>query len=76
VPSEGLAREMASKRLVTLEADPTDKRVVLAKPTERGRAFLQDACAVRAELEAEFLGKLSAAKQKEWVGALRAMTGG
>lgn len=70
-----LAKEMASKRLVTLEADPRDKRAVLAKPTERGRAFLQDACAVRAELEAEFLGKLATARRGEWVAALKVMVG-
>jgi DNA-binding MarR family transcriptional regulator len=71
-----LAKEMASKRLVTLEADPTDRRAVLAKPTERGRAFLQDACEVRAELEEEFLGKLSATRRGEWVAALKVMLGG
>ena len=70
-----LAKEMASKRLVTLEADPTDKRAVLAKPTERGRAFLQDACTVRAELEAEFLGTLPLARRKEWVAALKVLNG-
>src|ERR1043165_2371608 len=32
-----LAREMAAKRLVTLAPDPTDRRAVLAVPTERGR---------------------------------------
>ena len=71
-----LAKELASKRLVTLEADPTDKRAVLAKPTERGRAFLQDACEVRAELEAEFLGKLPVLRRTAWISALKSMVRG
>jgi DNA-binding MarR family transcriptional regulator len=71
-----LARELVTRRLVTLEADPRDKRAVLARPTERGRAFLQDACAVRAALEADFLGKLPAGRRGEWVAALKVMVGG
>jgi DNA-binding MarR family transcriptional regulator len=65
-----LAREMASKRLVTLVVDPLDRRAVLAKPTERGRAFFQDACEVRAELEAAFLGRLSPSRAAAFVAAL------
>jgi DNA-binding MarR family transcriptional regulator len=70
-----LAKEMASKRLVTLVADPVDRRAVLAKPTERGRAFLQDACEVRAELEAWYLGRLSASRATAFVAALRVLAG-
>jgi DNA-binding MarR family transcriptional regulator len=66
-----LAREMASKRLVTLAADPLDGRAVLAKPTERGRAFLQDACEVRAELEARYLGRLPRSRAAVFLAALR-----
>jgi DNA-binding MarR family transcriptional regulator len=66
-----LAKEMAAKRLVTLVADPLDRRAVLAKPTERGRAFLQDACEVRAELEARYLGRLSASRGAAFVATLR-----
>ena len=66
-----LAREMASKRLVTLVADPLDRRAVLARPTDRGRAFLQDACAVRAELEARYLGRVSATRAAAFVATLR-----
>lgn len=65
-----LAREMAAKRLVTLVADPADRRAVLARPTERGRAFFQDACEIRAELEARFLGTLSASRRAAFVAAL------
>jgi len=55
-----LAKDLESKRLVTLVADPLDGRAVLARPTERGRAFLQDACEIRAALEASYLGRLTA----------------
>jgi DNA-binding MarR family transcriptional regulator len=68
-----VARELAAKRLVTLETHPEDGRAVLAVPTERGRAFLQDACEVRAELEARFLGRLSPSRAATFVAALKAL---
>lgn len=68
-----LAKEMASKRLLTLVTDPQDRRAVLARPTERGRAFMQDACEVRAELEARYLGQLSARRAAVFVTTLRAL---
>jgi DNA-binding MarR family transcriptional regulator len=68
-----LAKEMASKRLVVLAADPLDRRAVLAKPTERGRAFLEDACEVRAELEARYLGRLLPRRAAAFVATLREM---
>src|SRR5262245_64096239 len=70
-----VAKEMAARRLVTLAADPLDRRAVLAKPTERGRAFLQDACQVRAELEARYLGRLSATRAAAFVAALEELAG-
>ncbi|MGH7511436.1 MAG: MarR family winged helix-turn-helix transcriptional regulator [Gemmatimonadales bacterium] len=66
-----LARDMAAKRLVTLVADPLDRRAVLAKPTERGRAFLQVACEVRAELEARYLSRLSPSRAAAFVATLK-----
>src|SRR3954471_5248358 len=54
-----LARDLESKGFITLVADPADGRAVLARPTARGRAFFEDACHVRTELEREFLAKLS-----------------
>jgi DNA-binding MarR family transcriptional regulator len=66
-----LAKEMAAKRLVSLVADPLDRRAILARPTERGRAFLQDACEVRAELEARYLGRLSASRAAAFVATLK-----
>lgn len=71
-----LAKELAAKRLVTLQVDPGDRRAVLAKPTERGRAFLQDACEIRAELEAGLLGRLSPAQASDWVAGVRRMIEG
>jgi DNA-binding MarR family transcriptional regulator len=70
-----VARDLAGRRLVTLEADPRDGRAVLAVPTERGRAFLQDACEVRSKLEAEFLGRLSGPRAAAWVAAVKQMIG-
>jgi DNA-binding MarR family transcriptional regulator len=61
---------VASKRLVRLGVDPLDARAVLAKPTERGRAFLQDACEVRAELESALLGRLSPSGAAAFLAAL------
>jgi DNA-binding MarR family transcriptional regulator len=66
-----LAKDMASKRLVSLVADPLDRRAVLARPTDRGRAFLQDACAVRAELEARYLGRLAPSRATAFVATLK-----
>jgi DNA-binding MarR family transcriptional regulator len=45
--------------------------VVLARPTDRGRAFLQDACEVRAELERRYLGRLSRSRAAAFVVTLR-----
>src|SRR6476620_6618110 len=66
-----LAKDLESKRLVTLVADPLDGRAVLARPTERGRAFLQDACEVRAELEARYLSQLPASRAAAFVATLK-----
>ncbi len=55
---------------MTLDVDPLDARAVLAKPTERGRAFLQDACEVRAELESALLGRLSPSRAAAFLAAL------
>jgi DNA-binding MarR family transcriptional regulator len=66
-----LARDLASKGLITLTVDPVDRRVVRAKPTRRGRAFFEDACEVRAELEAEFLATLSSSRATTFIATLR-----
>lgn len=70
-----LARELESRGLVTLVADAADRRAVLAKPTSRGRAFFEDACAVRAELEAEFLAGLSPARAAVFAAILEDLVG-
>src|SRR3954470_9809245 len=54
-----LAKELQSRRLVTLANDPSDGRAILAKPTDRGRSLFQDACEVRAQLEEQFLSGLT-----------------
>jgi len=66
-----LARDLESKGLITLAVDSADRRVVLAKPTRRGRAFFEDACEVRAELEAEFLSSLSPTRAAAFVSTVR-----
>jgi len=60
---------------MTLMVDPLDRRAVLAKPNERGRAFFQDACDVRAELEADLLGGLSPSRAAAFVAALEDLAG-
>ena len=70
-----LAKDLESKELITLVADPSDRRAVLAKPTTRGRAFLQDACEVRAELEAEFLAVLSPSRSAAFITMLQDLVG-
>ncbi|HEY4648483.1 MAG TPA: MarR family winged helix-turn-helix transcriptional regulator [Gemmatimonadales bacterium] len=65
-----LARDMVVKRLVTLAVDPADRRAMLVRPTERGRAFFQDACEIRGELEDRFLGQLSPSRRKAFIAAL------
>ena len=68
-----LARELATRRLITLGADPLDGRAVLAKPTARGQKLFEDACAVRAELERLFLSMLTPARSAEFGAALADM---
>jgi DNA-binding MarR family transcriptional regulator len=70
-----LARDLESKGFITLVADPTDRRAVLAKPTRRGRAFFEDACEVRAELEAEFLANLSPSRAATFMAILTDLVG-
>jgi DNA-binding MarR family transcriptional regulator len=69
-----LAKDLESKRLVTLIADPLDGRAVLAKPTDRGRLFFQDACAIREELEAGYLGRLTQSRAAAFIAALEELT--
>ena len=70
-----LARDLESKGFITLVADPTDRRAVLAKPTQRGRAFFADACDVRTELESEFLARLSPSRAAAFVAMLEDLVG-
>jgi DNA-binding MarR family transcriptional regulator len=70
-----LARDIESKGLIVLTDDPTDRRAVLAKPTKRGRAFLEDACDVRAELESEFLARLSPSRRTAFIAMLGDLVG-
>jgi DNA-binding MarR family transcriptional regulator len=65
-----LARDLESKGLITLVADPADGRAVLAKPTARGRAFFEDACEVRAELESQSLARLSPSRAAAFIAML------
>ena len=65
-----LAKDLEAKRLVTLTPDPLDGRAVLAKPTERGHALFQDACEVRAEMEAKFLAALAPGRAAAFAGML------
>jgi DNA-binding MarR family transcriptional regulator len=70
-----LARELESAGLIVLAGDPGDRRAVLAKPTARGRAFFEDACEVRAELEAEFLAGLTPSRAATFIGLLEDLVG-
>jgi DNA-binding MarR family transcriptional regulator len=71
-----LARDLESRGLITLGDDPSDARAVLATPTSRGRAFFEDACDVRAELEAEFLARLSPTRATAFVAMLEDLVAG
>src|SRR4051812_2138527 len=71
-----LARDLESKGLVTLAADPADRRAVLARPTARGRAFFEDACEIRAALESEMLARLSPLRASRFVAMLEDLVGG
>src|SRR3954469_22654438 len=65
-----LARDLERKGFIPLVADPADGRAVLARPTARGRAFFADASEVRAELERNFLAKVSPARAATFVAIL------
>jgi DNA-binding MarR family transcriptional regulator len=69
-----LARDLESKGLITLVADPADGRAVLARPTAQGHAFFEDACQVRAELEKELLAKLAPSRAAAFVKILEDLT--
>jgi len=69
------ARELESAGLIVLDDDPGDRRAVLAKPTARGRAFFEDACEVRAELEAEFLAGLTPSRAATFISLLDDLVG-
>jgi len=70
-----LAKDLESKGFITLSVDPSDRRAVLAKPTTRGRAFYEDACDVRAELESGFLSRLSPSRVTTFVALLDDLVG-
>jgi DNA-binding MarR family transcriptional regulator len=53
-----LARELDSKGLIELVSDPNDRRAVMVRPQEKGRAFLEAAAEVRQELERWFVATL------------------
>jgi DNA-binding MarR family transcriptional regulator len=65
-----LARDLERKGFITLVGDPADRRAVLARPTARGRAFFADASDVRAELERDFLAKISPSRATTFVAIL------
>jgi len=70
-----LAKDLEAKGFITLSVDSSDRRAVLAKPTTRGRAFYEDACDVRAELESGFLSRLSASRVTTFVALLDDLVG-
>jgi DNA-binding MarR family transcriptional regulator len=70
-----LAKDLESKGFITLTGDPTDRRAILAKPTARGRAFYEDACDVRTELESDFLSRLSPSRVTTFVALLDDLVG-
>jgi DNA-binding MarR family transcriptional regulator len=65
-----LAREAAERGLVELLKDPSDRRAVRVVPIRKGRTFLADACAVRRELESEFLARLGPDRSRVFLKAL------
>jgi DNA-binding MarR family transcriptional regulator len=69
-----LARDLEARGFITLTVDSADRRAVLAMPTSRGRAFFEDACEVRAELEARFLARLSPSRTATFVAILEDLT--
>ena len=68
-----LAKESADKGLISIHDNPNDRRAVLVHPTDRGRAFLEDACAVRRELEDAFFEGAEAAQRQAFLSTLDAM---
>ncbi|HUX38560.1 MAG TPA: MarR family winged helix-turn-helix transcriptional regulator, partial [Rectinemataceae bacterium] len=65
-----LAKEAAVAQLVSLEPHPHDGRAVLVRPTQRGRDFLEAACAVRRDLEIEFFRDFSESERKLFLALL------
>jgi DNA-binding MarR family transcriptional regulator len=65
-----LAREAVDRGLVELMTDPSDRRAVRVVPAKKGRSFLADACAVRREIESEFLARLGPDRSRLFLKAL------
>jgi DNA-binding MarR family transcriptional regulator len=50
--------ELERRNYVVREIDPTDRRAILVRFTERGAQFIKDAYAVKLEMEAEYSAAL------------------
>jgi DNA-binding MarR family transcriptional regulator len=61
--------ELERRNYVVREIDPTDRRAILVKFTDRGAQFIKDAYAVKLEMEAEY----SAVLGEEGVAQFRTM---
>ena len=57
-----VAKELEERGYISRVPDPTDKRAVLLKFTEKGQRFLQDAYQIKVEIEAEYIGVLGEEK--------------
>jgi DNA-binding MarR family transcriptional regulator len=68
-----LAKESADKGLISIQDNPNDRRAVLVRPTDRGRTFLEDACAVRRQLEDAFFEGADVGRRQAFLATLDAM---
>ena len=68
-----LAKESADRGLISITDNPKDRRAVLVLPTDRGRAFLEDACTVRRELEDAFFEGADEGRRQAFLSTLDAM---
>ena len=68
-----LVDELTTRRYITVETDPTDRRATLVKATNEGWQFLDDACQARREIEQTFEGVVGVERMQIFTEAIKAL---
>ena len=66
-----LVQDMEKRGFLTTEPDQTDKRATIVKATPAGWRYLQDACAVKDEVEGSIEAALGAGRMAEFTDSIK-----